>query len=88
MKFISLTTMISMSAAVLADILTDPSGGPCAQPGKLECGTLTGYNDGLPFIFWCLPTTQTIVVLGDCSCPSCCTVIKGGMGPGSYSSCT
>ncbi|KAG2116096.1 uncharacterized protein F5147DRAFT_675960 [Suillus discolor] len=81
MKFISLTTTVIMSAAVLSGIVTvqgsNPNGMPCAHNGEYECGTLAGYNNGNQFLFYCSESNM-VEVAGDCGCKTCCSILDGG----------
>ncbi|KAG1883661.1 hypothetical protein F4604DRAFT_1735917 [Suillus subluteus] len=89
MKFISLTTMV-MSATVLAGIVTaqsEPTGIPCSPPIQYGCGTLSLFNSGLPYLYFCEADSTTTVVK-TCNCASCCNVVNGGVGSGRTDSCT
>ncbi|KAG2152762.1 hypothetical protein DEU56DRAFT_752064 [Suillus clintonianus] len=64
-----------MSAAVMAGAVTasDPNGTPCAHKESYACGLVAGYNNDWAFLFYCTEDS-TILVIQDCSCPTCCTI--------------
>ncbi|KAG2160212.1 uncharacterized protein EDB93DRAFT_1114030 [Suillus bovinus] len=81
MKFISLIIMI-LSAVVPVVLGTDmaqtpPNGDPCDKPEHYACGNLASYNKGNAYLSYCL-LDHTLVVLQDCTCPTCCSVWGGG----------
>ncbi|KAG1783195.1 hypothetical protein EV702DRAFT_1060542 [Suillus placidus] len=70
-----------MSAAVLSGIVTaaDPTGGPCADHGEYLQHTLTGYNNGNQFLFYCSADFGVQVII-DCTCTKCCYTTSTGFG--------
>ncbi|OAX38535.1 hypothetical protein K503DRAFT_770393 [Rhizopogon vinicolor AM-OR11-026] len=90
MKFISLAAIIMPVALAGIATAVDPNGGPCKDANMYECGTLTGYNSGDPFLFYCSADSATnrVEVIKECTCDTCCSVVKGGVGDGGHVSCT
>ncbi|KAG1730547.1 uncharacterized protein EDB91DRAFT_1085418 [Suillus paluster] len=68
-----------MSATLIAVTATAQIlGNPCAHASSMECGTLAGHNNGLPFLFLCGPD-HTITSYDDCTCEGCC-ILEGQKG--------
>ncbi|KAG1731050.1 uncharacterized protein EDB91DRAFT_1155236 [Suillus paluster] len=77
MKSISLATLI-MSATVIAGVAADaskitPVGIFCGKPGKVECGSLSGFNNDNDYLFYC-GSDSVIASFITCDCVFCCKV--------------
>ncbi|OAX35855.1 hypothetical protein K503DRAFT_696235, partial [Rhizopogon vinicolor AM-OR11-026] len=47
------------------------------------CGVLEGFNNGNAYLFYCWPD-GSLLVSQYCSCPTCCSVIDGGIGDNKF----
>ncbi|KAG1720535.1 hypothetical protein EDB19DRAFT_1768123, partial [Suillus lakei] len=77
MKFTSLTSVIisatAMAGVVVASSLVDPTGLPCK--GTVGCSTLTGFNNGHDFGYFC--TNGMMTTWSACTGKSKCHVTTG-----------